>query len=156
MNGGVSGDAMRQLYSERIMELANDIPREGRLDAPDATVERRSPLCGSRITVDLTMDGDVVADYAHVVRACTLGQASASIMARRVVGADAETLRRVAAAVRSMLKEGTEPPAELWPELAYLQPAHGYKSRHGSVLLAFEAVEQAVGKVLEKRESAVG
>mgnify|MGYP002637052126 CR=1 len=150
------GDAMRQLYNERIMQFATDIPLEGRLEAPDATVERRSPLCGSRITVDLKMDGDRVSDYAHVVRACTLGQASASIMARRVIGADAATLRRVAEAVRAMLKQGVEPPTDLWPELAYLAPAHGYKSRHGSVLLAFEAVEQAVDAIMRKRETAVG
>ncbi len=149
-------DAMRQLYSDKIMALANDIPLQGRLDAPDATVERRSPLCGSRITVDLKMDGDVVSDYAHVVRACTLGQAAASIMARRVIGADAATLRRVAAAVKAILKEGADAPADLWPELAYLAPAHGYKSRHGSVLLAFEAVEQGVNEIRQAQESAVG
>ena len=153
---GMTGDAMRQLYSDRIMALANDIPRQERLDAPDATVERRSPLCGSRITVDVKMDGDTVTDYGQAVRACTLGQASASIMARRVIGADAATLRRVAEAVRVMLKEGGAPPDDLWPELAYLQPAHGYKSRHGSVLLAFEAVEQAVNTILAEQEPAVG
>lgn len=152
----MTSDAMRQLYSERIMELANDIPLEGRLDAPDTTVERRSPLCGSRITVDIKLNGDVVSDYAHVVRACTLGQASASIMARRVIGADAATLHRVADAVRAMLKDGAEPPEDLWPELAYLQPAHGYKSRHGSVLLAFEAVEQAVDAIKTKQETVIG
>jgi len=152
----MTGDAMRQLYSERVMELANDIPLQGRLDAPDATIERRSPLCGSRITVDLKMDGEVVTDYAHVVRACTLGQASASIMARRVIGADASALRRVADAVRSILKDDAEPPEDLWPELAYLRPAHAYKSRHGSVLLAFEAVEQAVDQILSKQGQAFG
>lgn len=150
------GEAMKELYNARIMELAGDIPLEGRLDAPDATVERRSPLCGSRITVDIKLDGETVADYAHVVRACTLGQASASMMARHVIGADAATLRRVADAVRAMLKEGAAAPDDLWPELAYLAPAHGYKSRHGSVLLAFEAVEQAVNEVLQERETAVG
>lgn len=153
----MSGDeAMRQLYSERVMELANDIPLQRRLEVPDATVERRSPLCGSRITVDLKLDGETVADYGHVVRACTLGQAAAAIMARNVVGADTVLLRRTAAAVRSMLKEGGAPPDDLWPELAYLAPAHGYKSRHGSVLLAFEAVEQAIEEILQGREAKVG
>ena len=94
----MSDDAMRRLYSEKVMELANDIPLQRRLDDPDATVERRSPLCGSRITVDLKLADGKVADYGHVVRACTLGQAAASIMARRVVGADAETLKRTAEA----------------------------------------------------------
>lgn len=149
-------DAMRQLYNDKIMELANDIPLQQRVDAPDATIERRSPLCGSRITVDLKLDGDVVVDYGHVVRACTLGQAAASIMARRVIGVDVATLRQTADAVRAMLKEGAAAPDDLWPELAYLAPAHGYKSRHGSVLLAFEAVEQALDEILRNREEAVG
>lgn len=149
-------DAMRQLYSDKVMELANDIPLQHRLDAPDATIERRSPLCGSRITVDLKLDGETVQDYGHVVRACTLGQAAASIMARRIIGADAAMLRRTADAVRAMLKDGVEPSDDLWPELAYLAPAHGYKSRHGSVLLAFEAVEQALDEVLQNRDEAVG
>lgn len=152
----MTDDAMRQLYSGKVMELANDIPLQRRLDEPDATVERRSPLCGSRITVDLNLDGDAVADYGHVVRACTLGQAAASIMARRVVGTSAEQLRRTAEAVRAMLKDGADPPPDLWEELAYLAPAHGYKSRHGSVLLAFEAVEQALDEIRANREAKVG
>lgn len=152
----MTDDAMRQLYSGKVMELANDIPLQRRLDGPDATVERRSPLCGSRITVDLKLDGDAVADYGHVVRACTLGQAAASIMARRVVGASADQLRRTAEAVRAMLKDGADPPSDLWEELAYLAPAHGYKSRHGSVLLAFEAVEQALDEIQANREAKVG
>lgn len=150
------GDAMRQLYSARVMELAGDIPLQARLDAPDATVERRSPLCGSRITVDLKLSDGVVAEYGHVVRACTLGQAAASIMARHVVGSEVETLLRVADVVRAMLRDGEEPPQELWPELAYLAPAHGYKSRHGSVQLAFEAVEQAINEIRAKQEATVG
>ena len=143
-----AADAMKQLYSEQVMALANDIPLQRRLDAPDATVERRSPLCGSRITVDLKMDGETVADYGHVVRACTLGQAAASIMARNVIGTDALRLRQTADAVRAMLKKGVDLPDGLWPDLACLQPAHGYKSRHGSVLLAFEAAEAAVNEIL--------
>ncbi len=152
----MSDDAMRRLYSEKVMELANDIPLQRRLDDPDATVERRSPLCGSRITVDLKLADGKVADYGHVVRACTLGQAAASIMARRVVGADAETLKRTAESMRKVLKDGGEPPEYLWPELAYLAPAHAYKSRHGSVLLAFEAVEEAIRQITAKREATVG
>jgi len=152
----MTDDAMKALYSAKVMELANDIPLQKRLDAPDATVERRSPLCGSRITVDLKMDGDVVQDYGQVVRACTLGQTAASIMACHVVGADAATIRAVAEAVRQLLKEGAAAPDDLWPELAYLAPAHGYKSRHGSILLAFEATEEAVNKILKEREATVG
>ncbi|MGZ0188860.1 MAG: iron-sulfur cluster assembly scaffold protein [Alphaproteobacteria bacterium] len=135
------GDAIRKLYSAKVMELANDIPLQIRLDAPDATVERRSPLCGSRITVDLKLDGDIVAEYGHVVRACTLGQTAASVMARHVVGSDVETLRQVTNAMRALLKEGKDLP---------------YKSRHGSILLAFEAVEEALEEITSKMESTVG
>lgn len=154
MSGG--DEAMRELYNARVMELANDIPLQRRLPAPDATVERRSPLCGSRITVDITVQDGRVMDYGHVVRACTLGQAAASIMARRVVGTETGRLRRTADAVRALLKDGAPLPDGLWDELAYLAPAHGYKSRHGSVLLAFEAVEQAIDEIERGKEAAVG
>ena len=143
----MTADQMRELYNDRIMKLANNIPLQRRLESPDVTVERRSPLCGSRITVDLKLDGDEVIDYGHVVRACTLGQAAASIMAGRVVGSDRATLIRIAEGVRQLLEKGDEKIADEWPELRYLAPAHDYKSRHGSVLLAFEAVEQALGEV---------
>jgi NifU-like protein involved in Fe-S cluster formation len=143
-------DQMRELYNDRIMELANNIPLQRRLDAPDITVERRSPLCGSRITVDIQISSNQITDYGHVVRACTLGQAAASIMAGHVIGSDGDTLRRIAEGVRRLLKDGDIKVADEWPELRYLVPAHEYKSRHGSVLLAFEAVEQAVNQAQQK------
>ena len=151
MTGG--GDVMRDLYNAKVMALANDIPLQRRLDAPMATVERRSPLCGSRITIDLNLDGDVVSDYGHVVRACTLGQTAASIVARHVIGADVATLRAVVNAVRALLQDGAPIPDGLWPELTYLAPAHGFKSRHGSILLAFEAVEQAIDTLTQKEDA---
>lgn len=154
MSGGDS--AMRALYNDKLMAFANDIPLQHRLDRPDATIERRSPLCGSRITVDLKLADGKIADYGHVVRACTLGQAAASIMARRVIGEEAGKLLEIAEAVRYMLKDGVNPPEGLWPELQMLAPAHEYKSRHGSVLLAFEAVEQAVRSLSGGQEKAAG
>ena len=93
---------IKALYNARILELAEDIPLEGRLDDPDATTSVRSPLCGSRITVDLKLKDGIVSDYRHVVRACTLGQAAASIMARHVEGKSVEELKHVAAAMRAM------------------------------------------------------
>ena len=125
-------------------ELAEDIPREGRLDAPDATASVRSPLCGSRITVDLKVADGVVTDYGHVVRACTLGQAAASIMARHVVGRRVEELRHIGASIRAMLKEHEDLPADVWDDLTVLTPVRDFKSRHGSVLLSFDAVEKAL------------
>src|ERR1043165_6099418 len=83
------------LYNSRILELAGGIPRLGRLPDPHASATAHSRLCGSTVTVDLKMDGDVVTDFAHEVRACALGQASSSIMAQNVVGANAAELRQV-------------------------------------------------------------
>lgn len=154
MNSGES--AMRALYNDKLMAFANDIPLQHRLDTPDATIERRSPLCGSRITVDLKLADGKVADYGHVVRACTLGQAAASIMARRIIGEEADKLILIADSVRQMLKDGAPLPDGLWEELQMLAPAHEYKSRHGSVLLAFEAVENAIQSILQTQEQSVG
>ena len=137
-------EKIKALYSARMRELAEDIPREGRLDAPDATASVRSPLCGSRITVDLKVADGVVTDYGHVVRACTLGQAAASIMARHVVGRRVEELRHIGASIRAMLKEREDLPADVWDDLAVLTPVRDFKSRHGSVLLSFDAVEKAL------------
>src|SRR5262245_34996799 len=96
---------LNDVYNRRILELAGNIPRLGRLSAPDATSTAHSKLCGSTVTVDLTMEGPVVKDFAHEVKACALGQASSSIMARNVVGSTAEELRRLRDDVRRMLKE---------------------------------------------------
>ncbi len=96
---------LNDVYNRRILELAGSIPRIGRLEAPDATATAHSKLCGSTVTVDLKMDGDRVADFAHEVKACALGQASSSIMARNVVGANADELKGLRETVRKMLKE---------------------------------------------------
>src|SRR5919199_6927855 len=96
---------LNEIYNKRILELAADIPRLGRLEAPDASARAHSKLCGSTVTVDLKVDGDVVTDFAHEVKACALGQASSSIMARHVVGARAQELRELRETVRRMLKQ---------------------------------------------------
>jgi NifU-like protein involved in Fe-S cluster formation len=140
----MADEALKELYNDRVMALASDIPRQNRLATPDASVQQVSPLCGSRIVVDLKMDGDRVADYGQTVRACTLGQAAASIMARHVVGRSAAELRQVREQMRAMLKEGGPAPAAPWDELEVLLPARSVKSRHGSVMLPFEAVVKAL------------
>src|ERR1700732_2358823 len=96
---------LNEAYNSRILELAGNIPRIGRLAAPDASATAHSKLCGSTVTIDLKMDGDTVTDFAHEVKACALGQASSSIMARNVVGAKAEELRRLREGVRTLLRE---------------------------------------------------
>ncbi len=143
----MTASGVESLYSDRVKALAADIPRTRRLDAPDATVTMTSPLCGSRVAVDLAMDGDRIVDFGQTVRACTLGQASASLMARHVVGQTAGELRAVAKTLRAMLKEGATPPEGEWAELAVLAPAQRFKSRHGSILLAFDAVVAALDDI---------
>src|SRR5689334_20941006 len=103
---------LNDVYNRRILELAGNIPRLGRLPSPDASATAHSKLCGSTVTIDLKMDGDIVTDFAHEVKACALGQASSSIMARNIIGAKAEELRALRETVRKMLKENGEPPKD--------------------------------------------
>ncbi|MEA1833587.1 iron-sulfur cluster assembly scaffold protein [Methylobacterium durans] len=136
------------IYNRRILELAADIPRLGRLAAPDATASAHSKLCGSTVTVDLSLAPDgTVGDFAHEVRACALGQASSSLMARHVVGASPDELRAIRAAVRAMLKEGGPAPSGAWADLAVLEPVRDFKARHASTLLTFDAVVDALDQI---------
>src|SRR4051795_3455494 len=109
---------LNEVYNRRIIELAGNIPRLGRLERPDASATAHSKLCGSTVTVDLTMAGDEVTDFAHEVKACALGQASSSIMARNIVGAKADELRNLRETVRKMLKENGAPPEGKWADIA--------------------------------------
>jgi NifU-like protein involved in Fe-S cluster formation len=140
-----------EIYSQRILELAAAMPRTQRLAAPEATAKAHSKLCGSTVTVDLVMDGDVVTDYGQSVKACLLGQSAASVMGREVVGSTAAELREVGAAMRKMLKEGGPPPKGKWRDLAVLEPVRDYKARHASTLLVFDAVEDAIAQIEAKR-----
>jgi NifU-like protein involved in Fe-S cluster formation len=138
---------INDIYNKRIIELAGSIPRLGRLAEPDATATAHSKLCGSTVVVDLKMDGPVVTDFAHDVKACALGQASSSIMARNVVGSTAAELRDLRETVRRMLKENGAPPTGKWADIAVLEPVRDYKARHASTLLTFDAVVDAIGKI---------
>jgi NifU-like protein involved in Fe-S cluster formation len=146
---------LNDVYNSRILELAGNIPRLGRLERPDATATAHSKLCGSTVTVDLKMDGDTVTDFAHEVKACALGQASSSIMARHVIGAKAEELRNLRETVRKMLKENGPPPDGRWADVAVLEPVRDYKARHASTLLTFDAVTAAIDQIEAKRRNAV-
>jgi SUF system NifU family Fe-S assembly protein len=146
---------LNEVYNRRILELAGNIPRLGRLDNADATATAHSKLCGSTVTVDLKMEGDRVTDFAHEVKACALGQASSSIMARHVIGANAGELRELRETVRRMLKENGAPPAGKWDDVAVLEPVRDFKARHASTLLTFDAVVDAVGQIEAKRRRAV-
>jgi len=142
---------INEVYNQRILELAADIPRIGRLSDADATATAHSKLCGSTVTVDLKMDGDTVTDFAHEVKACALGQASSSIMARQVIGAKASELRHLRDDVRRMLKENGTPPGGRWSDIAVLEPVRDYKARHASTLLTFDAVVSAIDQIESKR-----
>ena len=141
------------IYSQRILELAAALPRTARLPEPQATATAHSKLCGSRVTVDLAMTGDVVSDYGQNVKACLLGQASSSVMGREIVGSSAEELREVGATMRKMLKAGGPPPQGRWSDLAVLEPVRDYKARHASTLLVFDAVDDAIAQIEAKRNN---
>ena len=142
---------LNEIYNKRILELAADIPRLGRLPDPDASATAHSKLCGSTVTVDLKAEGGVVTDFAHEVKACALGQASSSIMARNVVGATADELRAIREDVRRMLKENGAPPQGKWAELRVLEPVRDFKARHASTLLTFDAVVKAFAEIEARR-----
>jgi NifU-like protein involved in Fe-S cluster formation len=147
---------LNDIYNKRIIGLAGNIPRLGRLPDPDASATAHSKLCGSTVKIDLKMDNSVVTDFAHEVKACALGQASSSIMARHVVGSTASELRELRETVRRMLKENGSPPASdsKWGEIALLEPVRDYKARHASTMLTFDAVVDAISQI-EARKTAL-
>lgn len=142
---------LNDVYNSRILELAGNIPRLGRLPQPDGTATAHSKLCGSTVTVDLKMEGPMVTDFAHDVKACALGQASSSIMARHVIGAKASELRELREIVRKMLKENGAPPTGRWADIAVLEPVRDFKARHASTLLTFDAVVAALDQIEAKK-----
>ena len=145
---------LNDVYNARILELAGNIPRLGRLADPDASATAHSKLCGSTVTIDLKMDGETVTDFAHEVKACALGQASSSIMARHVVGAKADELRTLREGVRKMLKEYGAPPVNgEWADIAVLEPVRDFKARHASTMLTFDAVVDAINQIEAKRRA---
>lgn len=149
-------EPINDLYSRRILKLAADVQRTERLEDPQATVTRTSPLCGSRVTVDLKMDGDIISDFAHEVKACALGQTSSSVMARNAVGSSEDEIREVADTMRKMLKEEGPPPGGRWADLEVLEPVRDYRSRHASVMLTFDAVLMAIEEIRANRDVETG
>jgi NifU-like protein involved in Fe-S cluster formation len=138
---------INEIYNKRILELAADIPRQGRLAHPDASATAHSKLCGSMVTVDLSVKDGHVVDFAHDVKACALGQASSSIMARHVVGTTPDELRALRDQMRAMLKDNGPAPTGAWADLAVLEPVRDYKARHASTLLTFDAVVKALDQI---------
>ena len=146
---------INEIYNRKILEFAADIPRLQRLDAPDATATAISRLCGSKVTVDVKLEDGAVSDFGHEVKACALGQASSSIMARHVVGSTPDELRHIRSQMHAMLKEGGPPPSGKWQELEALLPVRDFKARHASTLLTFDAVVDAVDQIEAKSKAAI-
>ena len=135
-----------KLYSGRILALAADIPLGNRLDNPDATVKKRSPLCGSVVTVDVQMKDNKIAAFGQDVKACALGQAAASILAAKVIGQNTESISRLQDQLLAMLKNDGPVPSAPFDEFKVLGPAKEYKNRHASIMLAVDATLEAMQK----------
>lgn len=132
-----------KLYSTRILALAADIPHVGRLAAPQASVRKRSPLCGSTVTVDLSLADGRVADFAQEVKACALGQAAAAILGSVVIGRSADEIEAAQAALEAMLTENGPVPAPPFDGFEALIPAREFRNRHASILLSVRAAAEA-------------
>jgi SUF system NifU family Fe-S assembly protein len=141
---------MDDIYNSKILEFAGNITRSGVLPDADASSEKHSKLCGSKVRVHIKMDGNTITDFSHEVRACALGQASSSIMARHVVGATAAEVRQARQDMLAMLKEGGEGPTGRFEDMRYLKPVKDYKARHASTMLTFDAVVDAIDQVEAK------
>ncbi|MEH6726211.1 MAG: iron-sulfur cluster assembly scaffold protein [Hyphomicrobiales bacterium] len=139
------------IYNAKILEFAGNIPCIGTLDAPDASAKAHSKLCGSTISVDLMVDEGHITDFAQQVKACALGQSSASIVAANIVGASAEEMRALKATMYAMLKEGGQPPEGRFEALKFLEPVRDYRARHASTLLIFDAVVDALDQIEAER-----
>ncbi|WP_072855719.1 iron-sulfur cluster assembly scaffold protein [Loktanella atrilutea] len=135
---------MIKLYSTRILALASEIPHTTRLPDPDGTARKRSPLCGSTVTVDLKVADGRIAAFGQDVKACALGQAAASVVGQSVIGLDRGTIQRGHDELLAMLKDGGPVPAAPFDGLAVLEPAKDYKNRHASIMLAFDATLAAL------------
>ncbi|MFB2553274.1 iron-sulfur cluster assembly scaffold protein [Ensifer soli] len=138
------------IYNARILDFAGNIPAIGRLEDADAEASAHSRLCGSRVRVWLKMRDGVVTGFSHEVKACALGQASSSILARHIVGARAEDVRAARSAMLSMLKEGGEGPSGRFEDMRALLPVRDYKARHASTMLTFDAVVDAIGQIEDR------
>ncbi|MFN3275283.1 MAG: iron-sulfur cluster assembly scaffold protein [Paracoccus sp. (in: a-proteobacteria)] len=139
---------LMQLYSRRILALTTNIPHPGRLPAPDGRASRRSPQCGSSVSVEVTLDGDRISGFAQEVRACALGQASAAVLGGAVIGCDRARIAATREALRAMLKDAAPPPPPPFAELEALLPARDYPNRHASILLAWDATLEAMDQAL--------
>jgi NifU-like protein involved in Fe-S cluster formation len=155
MGGNNKGKAMSgetdliKLYSERILALAADMPNDERLENPDATIKKRSPLCGSTVTVDITVKDGRIDHYGQDVKACALGQAAASVVGAAAPGCTREQIETARDQLKALLKSDGPTPDAPFAEFEVLRPAREYKNRHASIMLAIEATLEAMDKAAE-------
>lgn len=135
---------MMKLYSKRILALASELPFAERLSAPDGTARKRSPLCGSTVTVDVALSGGKVVEYGQDVKACALGQAAASVVGTNVIGRSLSEIETARDELRAMLKSGGPVPSAPFEGFDVLEPARDFKNRHASILLTFDALVGAI------------
>lgn len=143
--------ALIELYSDKILDIAANALQPGRLPAPDASARKVSRICGSVIEVDIAVTDGVITGYGAEVSACALGQTSAAIVAREIVGTRVEDFRALALQVREMLKAEGSPPDGKWSDLAYLEAVREFPARHASTLLVFDAVVDAIDKTTSEQ-----
>ena len=144
---------INDLYNEKILKLASNISRNGRLDEFDFTSVAVSKLCGSKVTVDIKITNNLISDFSHIVKACALGQASSSVMASNVIGSDMKELKNLQIEMRNMLKDNGPTPRGKWSDLEVLEPVRDYKGRHSSVMLTFDAVVDCINQFESNKEN---
>jgi NifU-like protein involved in Fe-S cluster formation len=153
MSLGMTIMTIDSVYNAKILDFAGNIGRIGHLDAPDGQAKAHSKLCGSTVSVDVKIEDGVVVDYAQDIKACALGQASAGILAKNVIGCSLEELQTVKAEMLAMLKENGAAPSGKFEELKFLEPVREYRARHASTMLPFDAVVEAFEKALAGEKS---
>ena len=149
-----SENELIKLYSSRILALATELSAPSRLKKPDATAKKRSPLCGSAVTVDITIENGKIADFAQDVKACALGQAAASVLGKAALGRSLNELLKTREALQKMLEFDGPAPKAPFDEMEVLRPAKDFKNRHASIMLSIEAVIEAMQKVSPQKDYA--
>ncbi|MDG2259150.1 MAG: iron-sulfur cluster assembly scaffold protein [Paracoccaceae bacterium] len=143
----MSDSDLLKLYSSRILALAAEMPKTDRLDAPMATVKKRAPLCGSTVTVDLSIKDGIITAYGQDVKACALGQAAASVVGSAIVGCSTDQVISARDGLKAMLKANAAPPQAPFDGLEVLIPAREFKNRHDSIMLSLNASVEAIKEI---------
>ncbi|MAI57522.1 MAG: iron-sulfur cluster assembly scaffold protein [Rhodobacteraceae bacterium] len=139
-----------KLYSDRILKLATELASPSRLKKPDASVKKRSPLCGSAVTVELKVQDGLISEFSQDVKACALGQASASVLGKVAIDCTLDDIQSAHDSLEDMLKNGGKAPSFPFEEMEILRPAKDFKNRHASIMLSLEAALEAMKQASNK------